>query len=251
MDLSERPSGDFQRHPWETARARFFLRVLRDRGEETRTVLDVGAGDAWFSQQLLAQLPASSKITCWDAEYTPEAIAMLSARDAGRIEFVSQRPHGVYDLVVLLDVLEHVENEAAFLATLVRENVGPHTTVLMSVPAWQALFTSHDARLRHYRRYSSSLATRLLTDAGLVVDLSGGLFHSLVLPRAIERVRETVAPPSANDAAPDALEWRGGKLATTAVRWALAADNALSGWAARAGVSLPGLSFWAVCHRGE
>ncbi|MEI8257193.1 MAG: methyltransferase domain-containing protein [Deltaproteobacteria bacterium] len=255
MDLSERPAGDFRRHPWEIARARFFRDVLRSRGvldprgDRARTVLDVGAGDAWFSQQLLAELPGSSRITCWDAEYTPEAIAMLSARDAGRIEFVSGRPRGTFDLVVLLDVLEHVEHEGDFLASLVRENVGTHTTVLVSVPAWQSLFTSHDARLRHYRRYSPARATRMLSDAGLTVDLSGGLFHSLVVPRAIERAREALVPPPADSIAPDALEWRAGKAATAAVRWALAADNAISRWTARAGVSLPGLSWWAVCHR--
>lgn len=256
MDLSEQPAGDFRRHPWELARARFFRRMLQSRGVshpggvQVRTVLDVGAGDGWFSQQLLTDLPAASRITCCDAEYTPEAISVLSARCGAHMDFVAVRPNGRFDVVVMLDVLEHVDDELGFLSELVDQNAGPGSAVLVSVPAWQSLFTSHDVRLRHYRRYSPARARRLLSRAGLVVEQSGGLFHSLVLPRAIERLSEALGPPSGTAMAPDALEWRAGSLATAAMNGALAADNALSRWAARAGVSLPGLSWWAVCHRG-
>ena len=58
MDLRERTSGRVApagRHPWELARARFFRRLI---GRSTdvgtvRRVLDVGAGDGWFAQELL------------------------------------------------------------------------------------------------------------------------------------------------------------------------------------------------------
>ena len=49
-----------RRHPWEVARARFFIRLIQRLGLPAVTDgwLDVGAGDAWFAQQLLAVLAA-------------------------------------------------------------------------------------------------------------------------------------------------------------------------------------------------
>ena len=75
MDLIERPGGVVRRHPWELSRARFFLALL-ERLELLGTTdrwLDVGAGDAWFAQQLRSVLPSGARLTCWDAFYpTPQ-----------------------------------------------------------------------------------------------------------------------------------------------------------------------------------
>src|SRR4051812_43191261 len=72
MDLSERPERAGARHPWEKARFRFFHDVLEHARLPANAprVLDAGAGDAWFSSELLASLGASATITCWDAEYS-------------------------------------------------------------------------------------------------------------------------------------------------------------------------------------
>lgn len=60
---------------------------------------------------------------------------------------------GSFDLVAALDVLEHVDNDvdaAQALTGLVR----PGGWLLVTVPAHQALWGSHDRRLHHMRRYS-------------------------------------------------------------------------------------------------
>lgn len=250
MDLSERPdeaTGRERRHPWERSRFRFFQRVLTDNKLRPQSVLDAGAGDGWFSQQLLRDLPSSAEVTCWDAHYEPAIVASLAASAGPRVHFTRERPNTRFDLIMLLDVLEHVEQDRDFLGALVRENLSDDGAVLISVPAWQQLFTSHDTLLRHHRRYEPSAAAKVIEDSGLTIIRRGGLFHSLLLPRAAEKVRELWSPEQR--AQPAALEWSGSAALTRAVDLALAADNELSRLCATAGVELPGLSWWALCKK--
>ena len=73
MDLRELPSHAFARHPWETTRARFFLRVLRDHVDDpSLSVVDFGSGDGFFARTLLKAWPAVSKVVCFDPAYPAE-----------------------------------------------------------------------------------------------------------------------------------------------------------------------------------
>jgi hypothetical protein len=68
------------------------------------------------------------------------------------------------DFVTLLDVLEHQENDREFLSDLV-EKMAPGTTLLMTVPALQNLWSQWDVALGHFRRYEK--ATLLSCTEGL------------------------------------------------------------------------------------
>jgi hypothetical protein len=252
MDLTEVSAGALRRHPWEIARARFFRRVLADAGilAEPRAVLDVGAGDGYLGRGLLEALPTGSEICCLDTHYSDDDLARFSTPPQSGLAFTRTRPARRFDAILLLDVIEHVADDRAFLAPFVAENLAPGGVVLVSVPAWQALFSRHDEALAHFRRYSPAACRALLADAHLRVRRSGGLFHSLLVPRALTAAGERVltrlgrrpAPP------PNLGAWRGGRALSAVVATALAADNAVSHALARAGRALPGLSFWALCE---
>ncbi len=247
MDLRE--TGLQARHPWETARWQFFGGVLRRHGllSHTRAVIDGGAGDAWFSSQLIKHLPGDAQIHCWDSEYTPEIMGDLQAMLSERIHLSPQRPEGQFDLLTLLDVLEHVPDDRAFLGDVVSQNLAPGGYALISVPAWQPLYTNHDRFLQHCRRYSPDQGLAVLQSAGLQVLEHGGLFHTLMLPRALEKAREFLIPPRGTHK--PGIHWRGGKLLTQGVQSLLEADNALTHWAARTGIALPGLSWYALARK--
>ncbi len=249
MDLSEIPRDRAARHPWEVSRQRFFAGVLAEVGPAALAVLDAGAGDGWFSSQLGPVLPADVRITCWDAEYTAQQLADFNARGS-RQTFTAGLPSGTFDLLLLLDVLEHVEDDAKFLRSLV-ERLAPGGWALISVPAWQQLYTSHDRRLRHFRRYSPRQATAVLRTSGLDVQSSGGLFHGLLAARGLSWLRERIRPPRESDVAAHDLGWRRGPLVTGAVQGALALDNRLSSTLAARGLDVPGLSWWALCQRSS
>jgi hypothetical protein len=253
MDLRERSSGDAPRHPWEVARTRFFLEVLRRGGllRRTGSVLDVGAGDAWFGCALAAALdeargPCSGgpRVTCWDLNYSEADRNTLAA---GGVLATSKRPEKPFDLAMLLDVVEHVEDDSTFLADVVGNLLAPDGIALLSVPAWPSLFSSHDVALKHHRRYTPAGFRTLLREAGLTASVGGGLFSSLLLPRAAQVV---AAKLLRRNAAPANLgEWRGGPLITTALTGLLGAEGRAELFLASHGIEIPGLSVWALCRR--
>jgi SAM-dependent methyltransferase len=246
VDLLEHRGDISRRHPWETARADFFLRLCAGDGLLARSVLDVGAGDAWFAACICQRYPRD-KVVCWDAGYTAEGIATMPA--APGLSFVAAAPEGPFDLVLLLDVIEHVQDDAAFLRdALARLRSGG--TAIISVPAWPWLYGPHDVHLGHCRRYSPAAARQLLSAAGLEVEQAGGLFHSLLPARALAVLAGRFLPgKEADRPVADLGNWRGGAAVTRALDGILRFEGRLSRRLAAMGLELPGLSWWARCRR--
>ncbi len=247
MDLRERAKATGVRHPWERTRFAFFQDLLRDNQQlgGQQKILDVGSGDAWFSGQLALHNPLP-RITCWDMHYDQESADLLQI-DPAAIELCSERPQERYDLIMLLDVLEHVKDDVAFLRETVKKNLRPGGHMLVSVPAWKQLHSEHDRWLQHYRRYVPSEFRHAMTQAGLESIQKGGLFHSLLVPRALGVLKERILRSAPASEEPT-LEWQAGPLVDRAVSTALRADNWLSKTASNIGLPLPGLSLWALCR---
>lgn len=258
MDLRERPSSVSTRHPWETVRARFFCRVLAGPLVGAVRVLDVGAGDGFVASQLLAALPGGSAVTCVDTEYSDQHLAELRASSPAGLRFERAAPAQEFDVIVMLDVLEHIADDRRFLRDFVMPRLRPGGLVLVSVPAYQALYTQHDVALGHHRRYSGAELRAALESAGLRVRTDGGLFGSLLLPRALgkalERARGVRSEPAvtglAAQVATGVSGWPHGRAVTLAIQGALELDARVCELAARLSAPSAGLSVWALCERG-
>lgn len=250
MDLREVAAQSSIRHPWEMSRFRFFGDLLRSRNTlvGNASVLDVGAGDGFVSAQLAEESSPDCEFTCWDVEYEENAAVVLGLESHANVSLQKERPDSRFDLIMALDVLEHVEEDLELLDTLVSENLSDDGLVLISVPAWQALYSQHDEELTHLRRYSSESLGTLLKRAGLQKIEGGGLFHSLLVPRAITKLKESLLSAKKDKNEGTTLSWNHGPLITRAVYSALRLDNAISRVVAKTPISLPGLSLWALCR---
>jgi SAM-dependent methyltransferase len=250
MDLVEMNAGE-PRHPWEEARGRFFVRLLGDEGllGDGVEVLDAGAGDGWFARQLAAALPPAARVACWDTGYTPEVLDRVAKGAPVSVTFSRERPAGRFGLILLMDVLEHVPDDRGFLERLASESLAPGGRVLVTVPAWPALSSAHDEALRHVRRYRPGGARSLLGDCGLEPIVAGGLFASLLPVRGAQALANRLRPPAAPAMASGGL--RGDGLAGAVVRGILSWDARASLAAARLGLELPGLSWWALCRKSR
>ena len=242
MDLREQGQAG-RRHPWETARARFFRSLI---GRHTapggpRRVLDVGAGDGWFAGELGRE--AAAAIVCWDVNY--RSADLVADLPAGVVRTATE-PEGMFDLVLLLDVVEHVEDDAGFLDRSILPHVDPDGVLIVSVPAYQALFSAHDEALAHHRRYSPRRLRALLTPRFEIV-ARGGLFASLLPARAAGVARERLADvrPAEDQGVG---HWDHGPGLTRALGAVLGADAGVGLWLAEHGLPTPGLSTWAVCR---
>jgi hypothetical protein len=240
------------RHPWEISRARFFVRLVRrflragpSPASAPKQALDIGSGDMWLAGQILAALPAGSGMTCVDASYTPEISARLR-RLYPNIESFTKVPGARhYDLLTLLDVVEHVENDRDFLE-FVKDHIQAHGLIVISVPAFQSLFTAHDTWLGHFRRYGRSQLTSLCAAAGLDVIDAGGMFHSLLYARVLGKLRERLVGPSR---AEGLANWSHGSVVTRLVTGVLDSDWLISEALREMGLTVPGLSWWCVCRK--
>lgn len=257
MDFRERPSTVTTRHPWEAVRARFFCRVLASPVTQPMHVLDVGAGDGFVGSKLLDALPAGSSVTCVDSEYTDQYLASLGSSPR-QISYSRTSPDREFDAIVMLDVLEHVADDREFLREFAIRRLRPGGRLLISVPAHQVLFTQHDVALGHYRRYSRSDLHEVLVSSGLVPLTSGGLFGSLLAPRALAKLRERArgirserTSEPAERISTGVSTWQHGWVVTRAIEGALEIDARLCELAARVSAPSVGLSVWALCERAR
>lgn len=178
MDLLEQRilGEDIDRHWYYASKRRALLAMIGD--EAPRKILDIGAGSGFFSRALLRDTPAREAV-CVDPNYPAER----DETEAGKlISFRHAAPPGEADLMLLMDVLEHVDDDVGLLRSYV-EDATSGTRVLITVPAFRFLWSGHDVFLGHRRRYTVGAIEDVARRAGLSVD-RGCYFFAAIFPIA-------------------------------------------------------------------
>ncbi|SEM38986.1 Methyltransferase domain-containing protein [Pseudomonas sp. ok272] len=182
MDLKETDilGSRIDQHWYYASKAAATRRVLGD--TSFRTILDVGAGSGFFSHHLLSHTSAS-EAWCVDISYDADSDADSDASTAGKPVHYRRAIDAVdADLVLLMDVLEHVDDDVGLLKAYV-DKVPSGSRFLMTVPAFQFLWSGHDDFLEHKRRYTLTQLETVARDAGLTVQ-QGAYYFGLVFPIA-------------------------------------------------------------------
>lgn len=246
MDLKE-ARGLGGRHPWELARCDALRRILRGTLRDGLKVLDLGCGDGFLSRELFNGMAV--KVTAIDSNFTASDIDSLSGQSRDITYSKTLEGEGRFDLVLLLDVVEHVQDDLGFLMDIAQKRLVSGGRVLITAPAFSALFSGHDRFLGHRRRYNPGELDSLARRAGLKPISSGYLFSALLLLRAISAASEKVFGEVNTDTG-GAGGWRGGAAATFFVKAALDIDNSLLLALNRAaGIRVPGLTGWVLCEK--
>ena len=162
MDLKEEQAigGDPASHWYYISKGKA-IRSLIGEGPFA-SILDVGAGSGVFSRMLTEGGVAESSI-CVDPNYSDE---FLARDEAGPIDYVRSVTQSDAPLVLMIDVIEHVDDDVALIAEYARMSA-PGTKFLISVPAFNFLWSAHDDFLEHRRRYSLETLERSVRAAGL------------------------------------------------------------------------------------
>lgn len=175
----------FLHHWWWRARERlvmFYVHRVAS-GRVDLQILDVGCGDAFLFDKL------SWFGEVWGVE--PDA-NLVSPTNPWRSRIsigpfgAEFQPERAYDLLLMLDVLEHIEDEAGALRKA-HELLAPSGRLLITVPALPWLWSAHDEANRHYRRYTRKSLLRLLEAAGLGVVRTHYFFGWPVVPLLARR----------------------------------------------------------------
>jgi hypothetical protein len=150
--------------------------------------LDVGAGSGVFTRQLL-DAGIARRGVCVDPSYPSERVEAYHGREIAfvhRVDRVSQR------LILMMDVLEHVDDDVGLLRAYT-ETMPDDAQVLITVPAFQFLWSGHDVFLEHKRRYTLTGVEAVIRRAGLRPKKCR-YFFSLLFPlvaamRLVDRLR--------------------------------------------------------------
>jgi len=186
MDLKEVGilGPDIGDHWYYRAKALALESYLRD--VAFTSVLDVGAGSGYFSRHLLRNTGARVAY-CVDPNYPGESAESVAGKE---LFFVRKVVRSEADLVLLMDVVEHVDDDSAIIreyAQMCPENA----TFLISVPAFQWLWSTHDDFLGHRRRYNLGTLEAAVMRAGLRVCSCnyyfGAIFPMAAMVRLIRR----------------------------------------------------------------
>lgn len=252
---AEKGSG---RHPWEFIRLNVLANLIEKhagtRLDGNSTVLDVGCGDA-FVASWLAERFASIDCMGVDPALTPElANADYVRAHEDRVRLCTsldeiEPPRNPIRMVTILDVLEHIEDDYGMLQSLLdNEKLAPDALFIVFVPAFEPLYCSHDRLLSHYRRYSKRQICRLLERGGLDIVDSGYFLTSFLPIRVIETALERLKIVPEKDLAYSAT-WNGGPRFSKFVVDFMTTEFAITSQLRRLGLSLPGLSTFAVAKR--
>ena len=219
------------------------------KGSGVIRVLDVGCGDGFICREVSRRSDVQA-VDGVDVNLTEQEVDAHRRKDDKVVYYNAYRdlPPGRYNLVLLMDVLEHVREDSRFLAEIVDRYLEKGGHLIVTVPAFPFLYSRHDAFLAHYRRYARKQLVRLVRDANLFCVRSGYLFLSLLPIRFAEVLRERIIDGE-REVNLGVGGWTYGKLLTLAVVAILRCENRLSLFLNSLGVRIPGLTVWAVCKK--
>ena len=186
----------YRKHWWWRTRERILLReldaMLHIRSNGVR-ILDIGCGAGLFFEAL--QRFGTVEGLESDSTAIAQSGAWRGSIHQGYLDD-SFKPEGRYDVVLMLDVLEHVDDPDDLLSRTTGI-LAAGGRVVITVPAFRWLWTRHDDLNHHLRRYTARELAASLTRAGLRPVRSRHLFHSLMVPKLLVRLveRMTAAKP--------------------------------------------------------
>lgn len=226
------------RHWWYQGRRRVLERTIGRLELPSRArILDAGCG----SGRNMVELARHGVVT--GVELSPTSVGLARGRAVGEVieGSVMDMPFddGSFDLSVSLDVIEHLSDDVGALAEL-RRVTAPNGALLVTVPAYQWLWSGHDEINHHHRRYNRATLLAAARHAGWRCELTTH-FNSLLLPmaivlRALDRVNPKTTKSSLDLWVPPAP-----------LNWALRQPLTFEGSVIGRGGSIPvGLSLLAV-----
>ncbi|MEA2175864.1 MAG: hypothetical protein QOD00_3456 [Blastocatellia bacterium] len=115
--VEKNPTYHVEDSPWK---AQQILKMLRRHQLEARTVCEIGCGAGEVLRQLQTHLPSTTEF--YGYEISPQGFALCAERAGGRLQFFREdllaSRAGPFDLLLCIDVFEHVEDYMGFLRRL-------------------------------------------------------------------------------------------------------------------------------------
>ena len=173
-----------QRHWWYRARREVLAALINRlaRPPKNGSVLEIGCGTGH-------NLPMLSGFGKVDALELDDEARSVAEKRLGRQVMSAPLPELVgvpdrqYDLIGAFDVIEHIDDDSAAVASIASK-LKPGGKFVMTVPAHPWMWSAHDVVNHHKRRYSKRALKALIEGSPLRLDKIG-YFNSLLFPAAV------------------------------------------------------------------
>lgn len=241
-------------HPWEDARIEVIFKLLKKHidVQNNLDIVDIGCGDAKVIDKLSQKLTNTTFIGI-DTALDDNLISKLSQlRDNKQIKLFSssenlEKQEINADAILLLDIIEHIENDLDFLNVIANSKyVTKDTNILITVPAFQSLYVNRDHWLGHYRRYTTKTLKKLAKENNLGIVKSGYFFSSLILIRFLQKISES---KKESQEYLGINNWNGNKWSATLLKKILILDFQITNLISGLGIKIPGLSCYMICKK--
>lgn len=168
---------------WHVSKRRLVQQVIRKsvNGNKDVRILDAGCGTGIMMSELSNYFP-----NVYGLDKSPLALAFCRKRGLrdvhhGNLERRLPFKDGTFDVVICLDVIEHLNHDGLALKEF-RRILKPKGLVIISVPAYQFLWTKHDEILWHKRRYRRGQLIKLIQSVGFKIVKASYFYSFLILP---------------------------------------------------------------------
>lgn len=175
----------------------FLLRYRPSTSGCALRILDVGCGTGATLKAIADPGRASPLGTAIGIDRSSEALRYCRLRGLhrlalGRAEMLPVASDAM-DVVLALDLLEHIADDAAACREFARV-LRPGGVLLVTVPACPALWSEHDEALDHLRRYRAARLRWILLGAGLHIEKLSPLITAMFIPIAALRLMQRMLP---------------------------------------------------------
>ncbi|MFH1685461.1 MAG: class I SAM-dependent methyltransferase [Candidatus Micrarchaeota archaeon] len=154
-------------HWWFIARRNMIHRMLKKTDKKTR-ILDLGC----CGGSLLLSLQKQGFSNLHGIDLSENAIKLCKSRGLPNVFLMNGEKmkfnNNSFDIVLVSDVLEHIQDDAAAIAESFRI-LKPSGKLIVFVPAFDFLWSGHDEVLAHHRRYSAKTLNEKLMSAGFLI----------------------------------------------------------------------------------
>ena len=173
-----------QRHWWYVARRKIIAALIRRdiRPPANAEILELGCGTG----HNLAMLGEFGHVDALELDDEARSVAEKrlgrEVRSAPLPELAGV-PERHYDLIGAFDVIEHIDDDTAALASIATK-LKPGGKFILTVPAHRWMWSAHDVVNHHKRRYSKRSLRKLVESSPLKLEAIG-YFNSLLFPVAV------------------------------------------------------------------
>ena len=229
---------NINQHPWILSREDCIIKKLKYK--HFNNFADIGVNDMYYTKILRTY--TKETVYAVDIFFHDEETII---EDIICINNISKLPENKIDCILMMDVLEYIEDDINFL-NIAFSKLRASGIIIITVPAWKFLFSSHDIRSKHLRRYDKKDFLHLISNTQFNNKIEN--FHYfytiLFLLRMIGSLKKEKY--SGNE-----IEWKypSGSFITILIKIILNVDFYINSFFSKINIMIPGLSILAICRK--